>query len=236
MRYGVNGPEINWNFLRMAAYLGPIIVGNKVFDGFRRLNKRCVELGPNKSWEKMRMTHYYSITHPNTLSGLKFLIDNKVVGFENAGATRDFLIHMRGIFNGKFMAPKQTTQSKLRIYKPTHTIFGEMMGHLQWFETGQQNNALWMDEQVHARLRQLVHTSQAVAKDFLKFNAATKQINYFCFCRLANRRLESSNGVVRGLTCADGAAFAKGKAIQRIHLDVCYDNEVIPRPIQTKNA
>ncbi len=70
MRYGLNGPALNWIFLLKAAKLPATIRSNidgSVFGGFKPLTPRGVELSPNNSWDKMRMTHVFAITHDDTI-------------------------------------------------------------------------------------------------------------------------------------------------------------------------
>ncbi len=43
------------------------------------------------------------------------------------------------------------------------------------------------------------------------------------FFRLSNRRLESSNGVIRGLDCDDSVTYHTGKGIQRFYLSIRYE-------------
>ncbi len=71
----------------------------------------------------------------------------------------------------------------------------------------------WLDPGTHA-----------VAKDFFETNRKNKDPHFFMFFRLSNRRLESSNGVIRGLKCDDSVSYQTGKGIQRFFLSIRYEN------------
>ena len=68
-----------------------------------------------------------------------------------------------------------------------------------------------------------MNTSHAVAQTFFEENKKLNLKNYFTFFRLSNPRLESSNGIIRGLRCDNNVGYETGKGIQRFYLCVKYD-------------
>ncbi len=215
--------DIDWKYLKLAAAMCNPSTEFGDFGGFKRLTRKSVQLGKDNSWEKMRMTHYYAVTCPDTLAGLKWLIANDP-DFEHAQATLDFLTNLAGIFNGEYMAPKQSLAEDRYIWTDKHKIFKKHIEHLDWFEKGfRLNPKQWLNPETHSRLKEFVLTSHEVASDFFEHNRKNKEEHFFMFFRLSNRRLESSNGVIRALKCDNSVDYETGKGIQRFYLSIRYE-------------
>eukprot|EP01083_Nonionella_stella_P283468 964938_1 len=165
-----NNEPVNWNYLLKMVEMCECSVEMENFGLLKRLTRRAVEV--STSFDRMRMNYYLAVTSDDTLAALKQLMedDETKETFEGAQPLYDMLSNLAGIFNGIMIAPRSAPQNN-RVFSIHDAVFEKQRKHLKWFEQGEKSNPdHWLPNCTYAHLKQLVHTTRAVAKAFFDDN------------------------------------------------------------------
>ena len=135
------------------------------YGSLKSLSRSAVEL--KNGFDKMRMSHFLAVTSDDTLSVLQKYV-REDANFKDGQPLLDFLINLKGIFDGIIIAPKKAPQ-KVCIYNTNDLIFAKQLQHLKWFETAQKSNPLrFLPQPTMSHLQQFVYTINAIAKDYFQ--------------------------------------------------------------------